>query len=83
VGYAVGSGMSTFSDLPRYPTDSVDEPNGLSDSDGAYRGAIVIAQVAGELLFIALPLFALLWWIVCLPILLALLISAEWRADHR
>ena len=68
--------MSTFSDLPRYPTDSVDEPDGPSDADSAVRGALTIAQGAGELLFIALPLFALLWWIVCLPILLALLLSA-------
>jgi hypothetical protein len=68
--------MSTFSDLPRYPTHSVDEPDGPSESEGAMRGAVTIAQVASELLFIATPLFSLLWLVVCLPILLALLLAS-------
>lgn len=75
--------MGTFSDLPRYPPDSVDSPDGPSEFDGGVRGAIAIAQIAGELLFVALPLFAVLWYIVCLPILLALLLAAAARDDRR
>ena len=73
--------MCTFSDLPRYPTDSVDEPDGPSESEGAMRGAITIAQVASELLMLATPLFAILWLVVCCPILLVLLL-ASMRAER-
>ena len=74
--------MSTFSDLPRYPADSVDQPDGPSEADGAVRGAITIAQIAGELLLIATPFFACLWWIVCLPILIVLVVAHE-RDERR
>lgn len=75
--------MNTFSDLPRYPTDSIDRPDGPSESDGAIRFAVTIAQYCGELLFLATPIFAIMWLIVCLPILLALLISAETCDERR
>jgi hypothetical protein len=75
--------MGTFSDLPRYPRDSVDEAAGPSEFDGAIRGAIAVAQTAGELLFMATPLFAVLWWIVCLPVLLALILATATRDERR
>jgi hypothetical protein len=75
--------MSTFSDLPRYPAHSTDAPDGPAEFEGGIRGAVAIAQTAGELLFIASPLFACLWWIVCLPILLALLLATATRDDRR
>ena len=74
--------MGTFSDLPRYPSDSIDEPDGPSGSDGSIRGAVAIAQIVGEVLFLATPLFALLWFVVCLPILVALILTAAARGGR-
>ena len=75
--------MGTFSDLPRYPAHAADSPDGPPESDGAVRGAVAIAQTAGELLLIASPLFAWLWWLVCLPVLLALVVMMATRDDRR
>jgi hypothetical protein len=75
--------MNNFSDLPRYPADSIDEPDGPSGGDGSIRGAVTIAQIVGEVLFLAAPLLTLLWFVVCLPLLVALILTAPARDEHR
>ena len=82
-GFAVGSGMNTFSDLPRYPATAVDPLDGPPDTDGSIRGAITIAQVAGELLALAAPIIACLWWIVFFPVLFGLLLFAASQHERR
>ena len=73
--------MSTFSHLPRYPPESAapDRPSAPGDD---VRGAVAIAHVVAELLIVASPLFAILWWIVCLPILLALVVTTAAHDEH-
>jgi hypothetical protein len=53
------------------------------NSDGSIRGAITVAQIVGEVLFLATPLFALLWFVVCLPLLVALILTTTARDEHR
>ena len=75
--------MSTFTDLPRYPKDSVDEAEASSELDGALRGAATIVQTAAELLAFASPIFACLWFVMALPILLALILMTATRDERR
>ena len=74
--------MGTFSDLPRYPADSIDTPDGPPGADGSIRGAVAVAHAVGEVLFLATPLFAILWFIVCLPILVALILASAARDER-
>jgi hypothetical protein len=82
-GLAVGSVMNTFTDLPRYPAASVDQPDGTPDHADHVRGALTVAQVAGELLAFASPIFALLWWVVFFPIMFGLLLFAASQHERR
>lgn len=80
---AVGSVMSSISDLPRFPAASVDQPDGTPDTAGHVRAAFTVAQVAGELLAFASPIFALLWWIVFFPVMFGLLVFAAGQHERR
>lgn len=73
--------MSTFSDLPRYPHESAaaDRP---ADGDTGLRAAVKIMTTAGELLFLASPIFGCLWLVVSLPVLLALLVIVAARDER-
>src|SRR3954465_3618255 len=70
---AVGVMMNTFTDLPRYPPDAVDHLDSTPDTAGPLRSAVTIAQVAGELLVLATPILACLWWLVFFPVMFGLL----------
>jgi hypothetical protein len=80
---AVGLAMNTFSDLPRFPTASVDHPDETPDTATSIRSTLTIAQVTGELLALAVPIVALLWWIVFFPLMFGLLLFAASQHDRR